>query len=145
MDDFLPVKSKNKTKRVLISAIITALIVALLIFIFSFLFPALLLGGFFDNPPSENHIIDLVNNNIDTFDDAIEYIHTLDPDVFGIEYENGILHLNDSSYTHPEISNEAIQKIFDLGVESIYIKNENVQFFLRRSWPRLLYWNHLLE
>ena len=128
MDENLSVKSKIcKTKRILIFAIIAALIIALLIFIF--LFPALLLGGFFDNPPSENQIIDLVNNNIDTFEDAIEYIHTLEPDVFGIDNESFSLHLLNESHTNPEISNEVIEKVFDLGVKDIYIKNDNAGFF----------------
>lgn len=113
------------TKRI----ILVFIIAIILIFFFSFLFPALLLGGFFDNPPDQDQLIKLVNENLDTFEDAVEYIHSLDPDVFGIKYENGILHLNDSSYTQPEISNEVIQKVFDLGVESIYIKNKNAEFF----------------
>ena len=113
------------TKRI----ILVFIIAIILIVFFTFLFPALLLGGFFDNPPSENQIIDLVNNNIETFDDAIEYIHTLDSDVFGIDNESFSLHLLNESHTNPEISNEAIEKVFDLGVESIYIKNKNVEFF----------------
>lgn len=117
------------TKRIVLILILILIIAIILIAFFSFLFPALLLGGFFDNPPDQDQLIKLVNENLDTFENAIEYIHTLDPDVSGIKYEDGKLHLNDSSYTNPEISNDIIQKIFDLGVERIYIKNKNAGFF----------------
>lgn len=130
MDDSIPIKGKNrKTKRILLFIIIAALIIALIYFILSFVYPVLLLAGFFDNPPSKGQITNIVNNNIDTFEDAIEYINTLDSEVFGIDYENGFLHLNDSSFLNPQISNATIEEIFNFGVESIYINNKNAEFF----------------
>lgn len=127
-DNQYPIKKKSSiAKPIIIISIVV--ISSLFVILFIYYFPALLLGGFFDNPPDQDQLEKLVNENSDTFEDVIEYIHTLDSDVSGIEYENGILHLNNSSFSDPEISNEAIKKLFDLGVESIYTKNKNVKFF----------------
>ena len=128
MDENIPLKSNSKAKRILIVAIISISVIVSIAFVYFFLYPILLFGGFFDNPPDQDQVVKLVNENIDTFEEAMEYIKTLDADVFGIKYENEKVYLNDSSYTNPEINNEAINKIFDLGVESIYIKNNNAEF-----------------
>lgn len=121
---------KKKTILIISIVAIISIIIFVLLYnlIFNFIFPVLLLGGAFDNPPDQDQVMKLVNDNIDTFNDAIEYIQTLDPDVFGIDYEDKSLHLLNDSHTNPEISNETINKIFDLGVERISIKNKNARF-----------------
>lgn len=50
-DDSISLKKHNcKTKHILIIVIIAVSIIALIV-----LYPALLLGGFFDNPPDKDH------------------------------------------------------------------------------------------